>query len=105
MSLPGLFVVGTDTGVGKTFVASAIARTWREAGSRVGVLKPVASGAIWIDGRLVFRRCRSLDRSPGRRGSTRPGRAPFVRRADGPARRCSEAGHSLVDRSRGRGRR
>lgn len=29
MSLPGLFVVGTDTGVGKTVVASAIARTWR----------------------------------------------------------------------------
>ena len=45
MSLPGLLVVGTDTGVGKTFVASAIARTWHQAGHRVGVLKPVASGA------------------------------------------------------------
>ncbi len=53
MSLPGLFVVGTDTGVGKTFVASAIARTWRLAGRRVGVLKPVASGASVLEGRLV----------------------------------------------------
>ena len=31
--LPGLFVVGTDTGVGKTYVASAIAgRWWPEGG-------------------------------------------------------------------------
>ena len=52
MTLPGLFVVGTDTGVGKTFVASAIARTWRAQGRRVGVLKPAASGALWREGRL-----------------------------------------------------
>ena len=44
MTLPGLFVVGTDTGVGKTHVASALARSWSRAGHRVGVLKPVASG-------------------------------------------------------------
>ncbi len=44
MRMPGLFVVGTDTGVGKTWVASAIARTWAASGRRVGVLKPVSSG-------------------------------------------------------------
>jgi dethiobiotin synthetase len=49
MTLPGLFVVGTDTGVGKTHVASAIARSWSSAGHRVGVLKPVASGAEIAD--------------------------------------------------------
>jgi dethiobiotin synthetase len=53
MTLPGLFVVGTDTGVGKTSVASAIARTWRLAGHRVGVLKPVASGARRVEGQLI----------------------------------------------------
>ena len=53
MSLPGLFVVGTDTGVGKTFAASAVARTWHRAGRRVGVLKPVASGASLVEGGLV----------------------------------------------------
>jgi dethiobiotin synthetase len=43
--LKGLFVVGTDTGVGKTQIASAIARTLARRGRRVGVLKPVATGA------------------------------------------------------------
>jgi dethiobiotin synthetase len=42
--LPGLFVVGTDTGVGKTRVASGIARCLAREGRRVGVLKPVATG-------------------------------------------------------------
>lgn len=41
----GLTVVGTDTGVGKTVVASTIAAAWAAAGRRVGVLKPVATGA------------------------------------------------------------
>jgi len=40
----GLFVTGTDTGVGKTAVACAIAAEARRAGIRVGVYKPVASG-------------------------------------------------------------
>ncbi len=41
----GLFVVGTDTGVGKTRVAAAIAWSLTARGSRVGVLKPVATGS------------------------------------------------------------
>jgi dethiobiotin synthetase len=45
-ALPGLFVVGTDTGVGKTRVASAIAQALVEAGRRAGVLKPVATGGV-----------------------------------------------------------
>lgn len=40
----GWFVTGTDTGVGKTIVAGALARLLREAGRRVGVFKPVATG-------------------------------------------------------------
>lgn len=43
----GLFVTGTDTGVGKTFVASLIARQLSSDGVRVGVYKPVCSGAIF----------------------------------------------------------
>lgn len=42
--IPGLLVTGTDTGVGKTVVAAAIARALHESGRRVGVLKPVVSG-------------------------------------------------------------
>ncbi len=44
MNRTGLFVVGTDTGVGKTHVAAALARTLTASGRRVGVYKPVASG-------------------------------------------------------------
>jgi dethiobiotin synthetase len=43
--IPGLFVVGTDTGVGKTYISAAIARAMTGEGRRVGVLKPVATGA------------------------------------------------------------
>lgn len=50
---PGLFVTGTDTGVGKTVVTAAIARCLRAAGVRVGVCKPVATGASLRDGHLV----------------------------------------------------
>ncbi len=42
---PGLFITGTDTGVGKTVVACAIALTLRrQARARVGVLKPFGTG-------------------------------------------------------------
>jgi dethiobiotin synthetase len=46
MSLPGIFVVGTDTGVGKTHVATSVVRALRSEGRRVGVLKPVSTGSI-----------------------------------------------------------
>lgn len=40
----GLFVTGTDTGVGKTLIAGAIARILTDNGQRVGVFKPIATG-------------------------------------------------------------
>jgi dethiobiotin synthetase len=40
----GIFVTGTDTGVGKTFVACGLARFLKSRGKRVGVMKPFASG-------------------------------------------------------------
>ena len=45
MSGRGIFVTGTDTGVGKTVVACGLARGLVAAGFRVAVMKPVASGA------------------------------------------------------------
>ena len=42
--MPGLFVTGTDTGVGKTFVSCTLARGLRAAGVDVGVMKPVETG-------------------------------------------------------------
>jgi len=50
---PGLFITGTGTEVGKTYVAAMIAAELRSAGVRVGVYKPVASGCRTEDGELV----------------------------------------------------
>jgi len=44
------FVTGTDTGVGKTLVASALVRALAGRGLRVVGMKPVAAGAQWRDG-------------------------------------------------------
>ncbi len=44
--IPGLFITGTDTGVGKTVVAGAIAGWFNRHGARVAVSKPVATGCV-----------------------------------------------------------
>jgi dethiobiotin synthetase len=49
----GLFITGTGTGVGKTYVGALIARALRDSGRRVGVYKPVASGCEIRGGELV----------------------------------------------------
>lgn len=41
---PGLFITGTDTGVGKTLIAGTIARILTDSGLKVGVFKPIATG-------------------------------------------------------------
>ncbi|MEZ6057596.1 MAG: dethiobiotin synthase [Planctomycetaceae bacterium] len=43
--MQGLFITGTDTGVGKTHVTTAALRALRKQGIRVGGYKPVCSGA------------------------------------------------------------
>jgi len=40
----GVFITGTDTGVGKTAVAGALARVLASFGHAVGVFKPIATG-------------------------------------------------------------
>jgi len=49
----GVFVTGTDTGVGKTVAACALVHAFRARGIRVAPMKPVAAGASTIDGRLA----------------------------------------------------
>lgn len=46
MTTRKLFITGTDTGVGKTWVACWLARKLAASGLRVGAYKPVCSGAI-----------------------------------------------------------
>jgi len=40
----GIFITGTDTGVGKTVVACGVARLLKSWGVKVGVMKPVCTG-------------------------------------------------------------
>ena len=49
----GIFVTGTDTGVGKTVVAAGLALVLKERGMKVGVMKPVATGCIGEGKRLI----------------------------------------------------
>jgi len=49
----GIFITGTDTGVGKTVVAAGLALVLRERGLKVGVMKPIATGCSGDGKRLV----------------------------------------------------
>ncbi len=46
----GIFITGTDTGVGKTIVAATLARLLKMNGINVGVMKPVTSGCREVSG-------------------------------------------------------
>ncbi len=50
--MTGIFITGTDTGIGKTAVASGLAWAFKNRGLNVGVMKPVQSGAMVRNGRL-----------------------------------------------------
>lgn len=75
----GLFITGTGTDVGKTYVAALIARSLRSAGKRaagnraagkrVGVYKPVASGCELRDGQLESLDAIALWEAAGRPGT------------------------------------
>lgn len=61
MRIPGLFITGTDTGVGKTYVAALIVRDLLARGIRTGAYKPVCTGSVpgptgepmWEDVRIL----------------------------------------------------
>lgn len=60
MALRGLFVTGTDTGVGKTFLTVGIVRKLRAQGMATGVYKPAASGCRQTEGGIVWDDVESL---------------------------------------------
>ncbi len=61
----GLFITGTDTGVGKTYVASGICAELRRRGADVGVMKPAETGCNLRDGRLIPRDALHLMKASG----------------------------------------
>src|SRR5208283_5602761 len=51
----GIFITGTDTGVGKTVIAAGIIRALGKKGVKAGAMKPVETGCINEGGTLVAR--------------------------------------------------
>lgn len=49
----GYFITGTDTGVGKTLVASALVYKFAQDGFKAVGMKPVAAGCEMIEGKLL----------------------------------------------------
>jgi len=66
--VPGIFITGTDTEVGKTYVTALIARALVAAGRRVGIYKPVASGCRPQGEQLVSDDAEALWQAAGRPG-------------------------------------
>ncbi|MFO0012533.1 MAG: dethiobiotin synthase [Planctomycetota bacterium] len=58
----GFFITGTDTDVGKTFVACKMLEQWRLRGERVGAYKPAASGAASAEESDAYRLWLAIDR-------------------------------------------
>jgi len=51
--ISGIFVTGTDTDVGKTWVAAGLTAAWRRRGVRAVYFKPMQSGCPEAGGRLI----------------------------------------------------
>ena len=65
----GLFVTGTDTGVGKTLLTASLAARLTAAGRVVGVYKPACSGAISSSHGMTWDDVESLHAASGGRWS------------------------------------
>lgn len=63
--MKGIFITGTDTGVGKTYTGTSIAAAMRRKGIDVGVMKPAETGCRVRQGKLVPADALALMRSAG----------------------------------------
>src|SRR5262245_19620884 len=61
----GIFITGTDTGVGKTVFACGLAALLKESGYKVGVMKPAETGCDQDDGKLVTQDAVALREASG----------------------------------------
>lgn len=61
----GIFITGTDTGVGKTFFACGLAALLKKSGYKVGVMKPAETGCDQGGGKLVPQDAAALKEASG----------------------------------------
>ncbi|HJV64270.1 MAG TPA: dethiobiotin synthase [Geomonas sp.] len=79
MAGKGIFITGTDTGVGKTIASAVIARLLKNRGFSVGVMKPVTSGCLERDGKLISEDAELLAFGAGT--EVTPDSAPYLLKA------------------------
>lgn len=65
MQNKAIFITGTDTGVGKTVVCAGLAAAFKKRGIGVGVMKPVATGAIKQRGKFSSSDAKFLIKASG----------------------------------------
>lgn len=87
----GIFITGTDTGVGKSIASAAIAMLLKRRGHAVGIMKPVTSGCLERDGALVSEDAELLSYAAGT--PLTPDSAPYLLRAPlAPSMAASQEG-------------
>ena len=53
MKPPGIYIVGTDTDIGKTIVSAGLMHLFRTNNIQAAYFKPVLSGALEINGKII----------------------------------------------------
>jgi dethiobiotin synthetase len=85
----GWFITGTDTEIGKTFVACALLHALRHTGVTAVAMKPVAAGSMNTDSMTTSSVCSRRRRSrPRGRWSIPTASAPRLRRTSPPRRKA-----------------
>jgi dethiobiotin synthetase len=95
MPARGLFVTGTDTGVGKTGIACGLIRAARAMGWRAAGMKPVAAGTSQIRGRYANADVEALAAASGMRIARRLCNPYLLAPAIAPHIAAAEAGVRL----------
>jgi len=94
----GIFITGTDTGVGKTIFSAALAKLLKDKGVNVGVMKPVTTGCNELEGRLVSADAELLAWSAGIQVS--PEIAPYLLKEPIAPSAAAEMEHTKIEFSR-----
>ncbi|MCH2113571.1 MAG: dethiobiotin synthase [Pirellulales bacterium] len=91
----GIFITGTSTAVGKSYVGAMIARTLVDTGVRVGVYKPVESGCARDGDALIAADAQQLWIAAGRPGELRHVCPQRYEAALAPPQAAALAGHQV----------
>lgn len=98
MNTKGIFITGTDTGVGKTIFAAVLARLLLNKGIKVGVMKPVTTGCMQRETGLVSEDAELLAWSAGVELTSEV--APYLFREPIAPSAAAELEHSKIEFSR-----